>query len=131
MSSARHPETMDLEYIGDPPILDDVAAMRIATGEVTSKGAAILRAAEQSRLKAITHVTRRIVDPASFGTSREYVFGPTEFVVAVDWEDGKKILASESGNQFRQTSDTALIIPRGGVAFADEYEVSKYDVYQR
>lgn len=130
-------KTIDLEYVGDPPILDDTAKMRIARGDITKEGAAILRSADMCRLKAIPGLTRRIVDVESFHTSREYVFGPDVFVVAVTHADAHKILDSESGQQFRRCDAPDIIIPSlSEIAFTDRYitdehEISPYDVSQR
>lgn len=124
--------TIDLEYIGDPPILDEVTKFRIANGDIGPRGAAVLRMAESNRLKAIPGVTKRYVDPEFFKTTRSYVFGPDVFVVAVDWGDAKKILDSESGQQFRRLDEPQLIITAAAdIAMADEWEISVYDVYQR
>ena len=127
-----HPATIDIEYVGDPPIMDEIAKYRIAQGLISDKGAAVLRAADASRLKAIPGLTKRIVDQGSFGTSRDYQFGPEVFVVAVEWEDAKKIMDSESGNQFRRMDEQRIIIPQQAViSFAEEHEINRYDVYQR
>lgn len=125
-------KTIDLEYIGDPPILDDYTRMRIARGEVSRRSASVLRMAEEHRLKAIPGVTRRIVDVESFHTSREYVFGPWEYTQAVSHADAHKILDSESGQQFRRCDSPEIIIPSlSEIAFAGEYEISPYEVTQR
>lgn len=102
--------TVDLEYIGDPPILDDLARYRIATGQIDKRGAAVLRDAEDMRLKAIKGITIRHVEQEHFGTSRDYTFGPTEFVLTVSYEDYEKIMESESAHQFRLHSDAVEIV---------------------
>jgi hypothetical protein len=105
-------KTVDIEYIGDPPILDEVTKFRIANGELPPHSAAIVRGAEAQLSVAKHGITKRVVEPEWFGTSQEYIFGPFTFVVAVLAEDVDKILGSSSGYQFRRVGDPANEILR-------------------
>lgn len=127
-------KTIDLEFIGDPPIMDESTVMRIATGELSDRSANVLRMAEQHRIRAIPGVVRRVVDKESFDTSRDYIFGPSaeSYVQAVDHADAHKILDSESGQQFRRCDSLDIIIPSvAEIAFSSVHEISPYDVTQR
>jgi len=123
--------TVDIEWVGDPPLLDDVTKYRIQMGELPRQSAAVIRAAESQRRAPIQGVTKRLVDVESFQTSRNYLWGPDEFVVAVDKKDVDKILGSTSGHQFRIVGEpgTDLIRPPMDIAFVSEVEgVSLADV---
>jgi hypothetical protein len=128
--------SVDIEYVGDPPLMDDITRLRIQTGEIPASAANILRKAEQGMTKAVDFVTKRIVDPEWFGTSRQYVFGPMPgtFVQAVEDEDVDKIMGSESSHQFRIVVDTdqpTVIKPNTGLVLVDEKEGGFFDVYGR
>ena len=126
-------DTVDIEYIGDPPILDDYAMYKIAVGEIPPDAAAVLRGAAMMRSVAIEGVGIRVVDPDTFGVSKVYQFGPHDFVVAVDKQDVDKILGSDSGYQFRRTDDPLreMTVPVTGIRVVSEVEgVSLSDVYR-
>ena len=125
--------TVDIEFVGDPPLMDDITRLRIQTGEIPPSAARILRLAEQDMVKAVKHVTKRVVDPEYFQTSRQYVFGPLDFVVAVEKEDVDKILGSESGHQFRLVGaepEFQIVKPNTGLVLVDEREGGFFDVYR-
>jgi hypothetical protein len=125
--------TVDIEYVGDPDILDEVTKFRIATGEILPQSANVMRAAAMQRSQVIEGITRRDVDPEWFGTSRKYVFGPRIFVVAVEEEDVDKILGSASGHQFRLVGHpgNAIIRPPGNFVMVSEVEGGLRDIYSR
>jgi len=124
-------DTVDVEYVGDPPLLDDFTKFRIQTGEISSQEAAILRGAQCQLAQAVPGMWKRVVDPEWFGTSKQYVFGPNSFVVAVDRVDVDKILGSASGHQFRVhgTESTPIIPPPMNLVKVSEVEgASLHDV---
>ena len=125
-------ETVDVEYLGDPPLLDEVTKFRIQTGEIPPQAAAVVRGAEMQISIRAEGITKRVVDPEYFGTSRQYVFGPYAFVVAVDKDDVDKILGSSAGYQFRRVGDPAAQIIRPAANFVEVSEVegvSLHDIY--
>jgi hypothetical protein len=130
--------SVDIEWVGDPPLLDDVTKLRIQMGELPSMSAAVIRAAESQRLVPIPGVTIRKVDPEFFGTSRPYVWGPEaneegKFVVSVDDPDVDRILGSDSSHQFRRVGDEGVrvITPSSHFALVGEIEgTSLKDIYQ-
>jgi hypothetical protein len=125
--------TVDIEWVGDPPLLDEVTQLRIAMGELPAMSATVLRAAETQRKRPVQGITKRYVDVDSFQTSRNYTFGPDVFVTAVDKRDVDKILGSASGHQFRIKGEPGIevIRPAYDIALVSEYEgVSLNDVYQ-
>lgn len=117
-------DTVDIVYVGDPPVLDEITKLRIAMGEVHPEAATIMRAAEAQRLTAIPGIDRRIVDADSFGTSRDYVFGPDNFVVAVEMQDVDKILGSRDEHQFRRVGDPVneIVRPNANIIMVSEIE---------
>jgi hypothetical protein len=129
-------QTVDIEYLGDPPIMDDVTKFRIAVGEIDPEAATLLRSADTQRNQAVKGVTKRVVDPEYFGTSRRYVFdGSTmpPFVTAVDKRDVDKILGSDSSHQFRIYGHEGIEIirPAGDFQLVGEVEgKSLNDVYR-
>jgi hypothetical protein len=125
--------TVDIEWVGDPPLLDELTKLRIQLGELPSMSAAVIRAAESQRRSPFTGVTVRRVDVDSFHTSRDYTFGPYVFVTAVDAKDVDKILGSPSGHQFRIVGEPGIEIIRPPIdlAFVNEVEgVSLTDIFQ-
>lgn len=118
--------TVDIEFIGDPPMLDEVAKARIALGEIPSSAATILRSAEAQRTTAIRGIDRRLVEPEYFGTSKKYVFGPDVFVVGVDATDVDKILGSAAGHQFRRVGapENEIIRPAANFVIVSEDEIT-------
>jgi hypothetical protein len=123
---------VDVEYIGDPPILDDVTKFKIQTGEIPASAAAVLRGAEAQLSVVLTGVTKRIVDPEYFGTSEQYVFGPFTFTITMPEDDAEKICGSSSGYQFRiKGSDDApqIIRPALNMVLVSEVEGSLKDIY--
>lgn len=127
-------KTIDIEYVGDPPLMDDVTQLRIAMGELPPMGAQVIRAAETQRRRPVKGITKRVVDPEYFGTSRQYVFGPDNHVAAVDEPDVDKILGDPgSGHQFRRKGEAGIqvIIPPSDIALVDEVDgVSLHDIYR-
>ncbi len=109
-------DELDVEYIGDPEVMDEVMSARIALGMIPLDAANVIRGAALMRCTAVKGVNKRMVDQESFGTSKEYEFGPQNFVTKVLKRDYEKIKASSCGHQFRVPSDpmNALILPRGG-----------------
>lgn len=125
--------TVDIEYIGDPPLMNEVTKFRIAAGEVHPDAATLIRAADTQRSQAVKGVSKRVVDPEYFGTSRQYVFGPWDFVVAVDAKDVDRILGSESSHQFRLAGHPGveIIQPPGDLVLVSEIEGKTLnDVYR-
>jgi hypothetical protein len=118
-------ETVDVEFIGDPPILDEVTKFRIAVGEIHPEAAAVIRAADIQRVQRVQGITKRVVDPDGFpGCKGAYVFGPSVFVVAVDRRDVDVILGSGSGHQFQIVGDPAndIVRPAHQVHIIEEVE---------
>jgi hypothetical protein len=117
-------DTVDIEYVGDPPVLDEITKIRIQMGEIHPKAATIMRAAEAQRLTAIKGIDKRVVDPEWFQTSRQYVFGPDNFVVAVEKDDADKILGSVDEHQFHRVGDPVneIIRPSGNILMVSEIE---------
>ena len=124
--------SVDIEFVGDPPMLDDITRLRIAMGDLPHFAAEVLRDAEASRVQAVKGVTKRIVDPEYFGTSRQYVFGPSVFIVAVEARDVDKIMGSSSGHQFRIVGDPGndVIRPAPNVMLVSTLEGSINDVFR-
>ena len=124
---------VDIEFVGDPPLMDDVTRLRIQMGEIPASAVKVLRRAEQGMTKAIKHVTKRVVDPEWFGTSKQYVFGPKNFVVAVEDQDVDKIMGSDSCHQFRIVGQPTVevIRPQTGIVLVDEKEGNFFDIYGR
>jgi hypothetical protein len=122
MTSLHFDDTVQVEYIGDPPVIDEIMQFRIANGEFIPETEAIIRAAEMTRCTAIRGVDRRVVDPEWFGTSRQYVFGPIDFVVDVERRDVDKIKGSSSGHQFIVVGQeiNELVLPKQPFRFIDE-----------
>lgn len=122
-----------IEFVGDPPLLDDVTRLRIQLGEIPASAANVLRRAEMGMTKAVRRVTKRVVDPEWFQTSQQYVFGPDNFVVEVEQDDVDKIMGSESGHQFRIVGEPTVqvIQPPSGIVLVDEKEGGFFDVYAR
>jgi hypothetical protein len=124
--------TVDIEFVGDPPLMDDITRLRIQTGQIPKSAVNVLRRAEQDMTKAVHYVTKRVVDPEWFGTSRQYVFGPKNFVVAVEREDVDKIMGSDSGHQFRivgQNDEFQIVKPNTGLVLVKEVHGGFFDVY--
>ena len=123
--------SVDIEFVGDPPLMDEITRLRIQTGEIPPSAARVLRRAEMGLTRAIENVTRRVVDPEYFGTSRQYVFGPKSFIVAVEDKDVDKILGSDSSHQFRRVGDESMRIvrPNTGITLVNEVEGGFFDVY--
>ncbi len=125
--------TVDIEWVGDPPLMDDLTKFRIATGDLPPMAAAVMRGAESQRNRPISGVTIRAVDPEFFGVSRKYTWGPENFVVAVEDQDVDKILGDPySGHQFRRVGDPDVEIIRPASNFVLVSEVdgaSLTDVY--
>jgi hypothetical protein len=126
--------SVDIEFVGDPPLMDDITRLRIQTGEIPESAVKVLRKCETGMTKAVDFVTKRVIDPEWFGTSRRYVFGPKPgtFVQSVEDEDVDKILGSDSGHQFRTLTDTGeptVVLPNTGIVLVDEKEGGFFDVY--
>jgi hypothetical protein len=118
-------DTVDMVYVGDPPVLDEITRFMLATGQIHPEAAAVLRGAEVYRSTAIPGIDKRLVDPEYFGTSRQYVFGPVNFTVAVEKRDVDKIKGSTSGHQFKVVGDPMedFVLPEPGLRIIDEIEV--------
>lgn len=118
--------TVDIEYVGDPEILDDVVKYQIASGAIPPESAAVLRGAAMMRSQVVPGVTCRRVDPEWFQTSRPYQWGPEPgtFVQPVLADDVDKILGSSSGHQFRRADDPLkdLVLPQRGLKLVDGVE---------
>jgi hypothetical protein len=126
-------QSVDIEWVGDPPLLDDVTKLRIQMGELPPMSAAVIRAAETQRNIPVKGVTKRAVDPEFFGTSRPYIWGPDSFVVSVDAQDVDKILGSDSAHQFRRVGEDGVqvILPSSNFALVNEVEgKSLKDIYR-
>lgn len=115
-------DTVDLVYVGDPPVIDEITRFMLAEGMVHPEAAAVLRGAEMHRCTAVEGVDKRYVDPEYFGTSKQYIFGPSTFVVAVEKEDVDKIRGSASGHQWRVVGDPLedFILPEHTLRVVDE-----------
>lgn len=122
MASFHFDDTVQMEYIGDPPVIDEIMQFRIARGEFLPQSEALIRTAEMTRCTAIRGVDRRVIDPEWFGTSRQYVFGPIDFVVDVERRDVDKIKGSASGHQFIVVGQeiNELVLPKQPFRFVDE-----------
>lgn len=120
---------VDIEYIGDPPVIDEIMKYRMAIGEIPADSAAVIRGAEQIRCTAVKGIDRRVVDPEWFGTSQKYVFGPDDYIVGVEPEDVDKILGSASGHQFRRVGDplNEIYLPRQPFRFVDGVDIGGSD----
>ena len=129
-------ETVDVEWVGDPPLLDDTTRLRIAMGELPPESATVLRAAESQRQRTAPAkgVSIRTVDPEYFGTSRQYIWGPDVFVTAVAKEDVDKILGDPySGHQFRLKGEAGIqvITPPSSITLVEEFEgATLRDIYR-
>lgn len=119
-------DTVDIEYVGDPPILDEVTKLRIAMGELHPQAATVMRSAETLRCTAIRGINKRLVDREFFDSrlSQDYVFGPHCFVVAVAKKDVEIILRSADSHQFRRTDDplNQIILPASNMVLVSEME---------
>lgn len=117
--------TVDMVYVGDPPVIDEITRFMLAEGKVHPEAAAVLRGAEMHRCTAVVGIDKRYVDPEYFGTSRRYIFGPDTFVVAVEKEDVDKIKGSSSGHQWRIVGDPLedFILPEHTLRMVDEIVV--------
>jgi len=126
MTAIHIDDTVDIEYVGDPPVIDEIMRYRMAVGELPLDAAAVLRGAEMDRCTAFPEVDVRVIDPEYFGTSRQYTFGPHTFVTAVERQDVDKILGSSSGHQFRIVGDPMndVVLPRQPFRFVNDLEVN-------
>jgi hypothetical protein len=125
-------DEVDVEYLGDPPILDEFTKFKIQTGEISPNEAAVLRGAEAQLSVVMTGVTKRVVDPEWFDTSQQYIFGPYIYTITMSREDAEKICGSASGYQFRiKGSDDApqIIRPALNMVLVSEVEGNLYDIY--
>lgn len=120
---------VDIEYIGDPPVIDEIMKYRMTIGEIPPDAAAVIRGAEQTRCTAVQGIDIRVIDPEWFGTSQRYVFGPSNFIVGVEPEDVDKILGSASGHQFRRVGDPLndIYLPRQPFRFVDGVDIGGAD----
>lgn len=124
---------VEVEWIGDPPILDDFTKARIAAGEVPQEAVAVLRAAEQRRNKVLKGYTKRIVDPDYFpGLSGQIVFGPDVFVKLISYSDADILLGSSSCHEFRLAGNDALRmeLPANDIALVGEMEFNATELRQ-
>jgi hypothetical protein len=133
MVAVHFDDTVPIEYVGDPPVIDEIMQFRLARGEFLPEAEAIIRQAEMERCTAIKGIDKRQVDPEYFGTSRQYIFGPLDYVVDVERRDVDKIMGSASGHQFRRVGDPIndLVLPRQPFRFVDEFTLTGADGAKR
>jgi hypothetical protein len=129
--------TVDIEWVGDPEVLDEVTKFRIQMGEIHPMAATVVRSADIQRTQRVKGITKRVVDPDYFpGLSRAYTWGPDTFVTPVDDEDVDIILGDPgSGHQFRRwwpgIEDEGIIRPDPRILEVGEpIEGNLVDVYR-
>ena len=124
---------VEIEFIGDPPIIDAMTSLRITMGELPKGSVAVLRAAEARRLKAIPGYSKRVLDPEYFtGLSRKIEFGPDVFTRLVSYRDADIILGSASAHQFRLAGKDALHVelPVNDIALVGEDDLNAAQLRQ-